>query len=89
MKDVFPIEHAEKSIIAMLRYDMIAGPELFRTLECIRTAFPDCSCVVCLSTVRGQQGLGRRQASVHVPQVLDVGEKLDGFRSVSYLQISF
>ena len=88
MKDVFPIEHAEKSIIAMLRYDMIAGPELFRTLECIRTAFPDCSCVVCLSTVRGQQGLGRRQASVQ-PQVLDVGEKLDGFRSVSYLQISF
>ena len=35
-------------------------------------------------------GLGRRQASVHVPQVLDVGEKLDDFRSVGfYLQVSF
>jgi len=29
---------------------MIVGPELFGTLECIRAAFPDCSCVFCLST---------------------------------------
>ena len=35
--------------------------------------------------LRGQLGLGRRQASVHVPQVLDVGEKLDDFRSVVFL----
>ena len=44
-KDVFPIEHAKNSI-TLLCWDIINGSELFQTLACILTAFPNCSCIL-------------------------------------------